>query len=127
MSISKDDFINSAKVIIQGNNEIDYRNASSRAYYGAFHEAERISKIYSNGIIDAQVGMHERVIKNLKTHTGFSKTDLLINQIAALLAMCKKQRVKADYHLMKKFHQFDAKAVISMCETIINLTSKNFP
>jgi len=36
-SMEAEEFLESAKILIEGNQEFDYRNAASRAYYCAFH------------------------------------------------------------------------------------------
>lgn len=128
MPITKDDFITSAKTIMRGSplNEIDYRNAVSRAYYAAFHEASRISDKYSKGNFGNRKGTHEKVIHKLQTHPTITSTDQVINEIGNLLQMCKKQRVRADYNLNAHFHKTNTDTTLQICDQILLITA-NFP
>ena len=125
MTVSFKDFIDSAKNLLQGVDEIAYRNAASRAYYAAFHEAKRVSK-QSNGNIGRKKGSHQQLCNKLKTHTGSNKMDSTIREIGVNLAMCKTERVRADYKIDKDYFLTDAKKTIQQTEKIIIL-SANIP
>ncbi|WP_131780276.1 hypothetical protein [Legionella bozemanae] len=126
MSITFTEFIDSAKLLLKnGKNEIDYRNATSRAYYSAYHESKRISQ-YSNGINISNCGAHERLIQKLQRHLGANPTDDDIRQIGILLNMCKKQRTNADYFLNTKYNKSDTQQTILLVEQILSL-SNQFP
>ncbi len=126
MPITQKDLINSAKLMINAGNlslsEVDYRNAISRAYYAAYHEADRVANKYSKGNSGNKHGMHEKLINKLISHPNIQQRDAVINQIGSLLRMCKKQRVRADYRLRATLSKTDAEATLLNCEQIINLT-----
>ncbi len=124
MPVKPVDFLSSAINILNNGSEIDFRNSVSRAYYAAFHEASRVSQ-YSNGV-SKKISPHEKIIDKLKKHKGLSSKDNEIVQIGALLAMCKKHRVEADYDIKKQCSYVTAQTVINDCQHIINL-AKNFP
>lgn len=122
MSVSYNDFITSAKIVVKGGSEIDYRNAASRAYYGAYHEAERMSSV-SNGSIGKGGGVHQKLINKLKTHSGSTSRDDEIRQIGVMLDMCKKQRIYADYRLQRQYTQTNACITIQIVDCLINIST----
>jgi len=100
------DFLMSAQELIQGNREVDYRNATSRAYYGAFHLClQLLEKLpQSQGHVGAS---HERVISTL-----LSYSDKRLNKIGRKLEQAKTLRHQADYKLHLPFYRSSAKQVI---------------
>jgi len=125
MTVSFNNFINSARKLSIGSDEIDYRNAASRAYYAVYHEARRVS-VCSNGNTGLRTGIHQKLCEKLKTHTGSNKKDSDIRKIGINLAMCKKERVKADYKINLTYSKVDALKTIQQADSIIRL-SANFP
>ncbi len=124
MPVQPNDFITSAINIIKNGTEIDCRNAVSRAYYAAYHEADRVSQ-YSNGV-STKKGTHEKLSDKLKKHPGSTSKDKDIRKMGVLLEQCKKYRVEADYFIMNQFTIANAQAVVTQCQDIINL-AKNIP
>ncbi|MFO2968471.1 HEPN domain-containing protein [Legionella pneumophila serogroup 1] len=114
----------SAKILVNGQSEIDYRNATSRAYYSAYHEAKRVGA-RSNGH-SKKSGTHNMLIEKLKTHIGITPIDQALKQIGILLSMCKKQRTKADYFLNVQYSKTDAQQTINLADKILQLTHQ-FP
>lgn len=121
MSITFKDFLDSAQKLVKSNDEVDHRNAASRAYYAAFHEAKRVSK-YSNSMVIKNQGVHEQLIQKLKTHPGKDPRSHNIRDIGNFFSQCKSYRVRADYHINKNFPNPDALKAISIAEQIINLS-----
>lgn len=124
MPINSIDFLNSAKQLINGNTEIDLRNATSRAYYAAFHEAKRISQ-YSNYVIsNNKTGIHQRIIEKLIKHPGFSSKDTDIRQIGIILSQCKKGRTKADYSIHCGYSKIEADTIVLQVENLIQISTR---
>jgi len=93
----------------------------SRAYYAAYHEANRVSR-YSNGS-SSKSGVHEKLCEKLKTHKGVNVRDITLNEIGVILTMCKKERVNADYYIKIKYSHQNAQSIIKQVEHIISLAT----
>jgi uncharacterized protein (UPF0332 family) len=102
------DFIQSANLLIKGPKEIDYRNAISRAYYGAFHACCNLAE--KNQLVSLG-GSHEKLVDALKLEPKF-KT------IGNQLHDAKIKRRIADYHLNRKITQSEAKNIVRKCVMI---------
>ena len=114
MSVTYLDFINSAKKIILDDNEIDYRNASSRAYYAAYHKAGPVGiKI---GISLEVVTRHALLIRALikQSNSHYRKIGYMLRQIKYL-------REDADYRLNERFTKDKANDSINQSERIQKL------
>jgi uncharacterized protein (UPF0332 family) len=86
--------------------EVDYRNAASRAYYGAFHTCKQLLEHYPPS--ESQRGTeHEKTIAELVNHQ-----DKRFKTLGNMLKTSKDQRHRADYKLAEKFALQDAKRVI---------------
>jgi len=90
MAVDPSDFLDSAQQLIHGDEEIAWRNAVSRAYYGSYHEARQtIARMgwpeYASG------PTHERLVA------------LFIDQkqkpLAYRLKSLHRQRCAADYEI----------------------------
>jgi len=102
-----EEFLKSAEILIKGNQEVDYRNAASRAYYCAFH----LCRNFLNKQFDSQIGdeaSHTRVICKLKDSPN-SKLRKLGNK----LEQVKRLRHAADYRLVYQFEYYKAKQTLS--------------
>ena len=94
MSIAPEAFLTSAEPLAHRPEEIDRRNCISRAYYFAYHAAQRRAVELGRGIF-ADVPTHEAVIQAFTTWTA--KPDAI--KVGVLLRDMKKRRVLADYLL----------------------------
>jgi uncharacterized protein (UPF0332 family) len=106
------EFLTSAQKLIQGNQEIDYQNAASRAYYCAFHLCRMLLEElpYSQGSIGAS---HEKVISEL-----LSYPDKKLNQLGRKLEQAKRLRQKADYQLNVTFSRYEASRLLFQAQKI---------
>lgn len=125
MPVTNDDFIESARKMFHGGREIDFRNAVSRAYYAAYHEAKKIADQHANGVPHSKAGVHEKIIQKLKNHAG-GNNEPIIRQIGDMLKHCKSQRIKADYKLSTNVNQTNSSICIQYCKNLIDLCRKNF-
>jgi uncharacterized protein (UPF0332 family) len=98
--------------MMQGEREIDYRNAGSRAYYGAFHACRMLLEKRPHS--QASIGTsHQRVINGL-----LSDPNKQINSLGNKLARAKDFRQKADYQLNLKFSRYEAMRLFSLAQKI---------
>ncbi|WP_414041586.1 hypothetical protein ACJU26_05875 [Acidithiobacillus sp. M4-SHS-6] len=102
MAIEPLDFLDSAKSCIMSGKEMDWRNASSRAYYAAYHQSARMANSLCrlHPRCNEKKGSHERLI----CHINYSGIDRL-KVIARLLDQCKTRRVIADYEIDNNFNK----------------------
>ncbi len=100
------EFLTSAQELIQGNREVDYRNAASRAYYYTFHICRTLlAKLpHSQSSIGAS---HEKVVLDL-----LSYPDKKLNTFGRKLEQAKTLRHQADYKLLMRFSRANAKLVL---------------
>ncbi|OYQ80819.1 hypothetical protein B9T11_04885 [Wohlfahrtiimonas chitiniclastica] len=107
-------FIASADELLKKENatEVDFRNAISRAYYGAFH------KIFLT--IEGAPEGHAELIHFLK-----ASKDKNVKSLAILLGQLRAARVTSDYYLDVQIFDVSAKNNIStaknVCQKIDNL------
>lgn len=114
MAVMPHDFLTSAKLLITNSEEIDFRNAASRAYYSAFHNAEaKIRRL--NVKTDKRYGYHQCVIEIF-----IQNRDMRFRKIGTMLQKCKRKRTDADYKLHAQFSKRDAMQTIELTEKIVN-------
>lgn len=95
MSVEATDYIISAESHCLGDSEIDWRNAISRAYYGAFHWAQlNVDRCQALPYSASPGGSHEQVINRYKHHG-----EIAAKAISYILVRMKNQRKIADYQL----------------------------
>lgn len=118
MPITNQDFIQSAREILSsGKSEIDFRNATSRAYYAAYHVA---TKFKSNVPQErGRGGIHSQLIKDLTRNQ-----DERIKQVGHLLNQCRGERTDADYSLDLHFDRNRAENVIELVAELLKLSNQ---
>lgn len=95
MPVSSQDFIEFAKDCQNRNDEIGYRNAIARAYYGAYHH---VLPCLSKGPTDNHQGLINYLVNEAwKGNEPFSKTDMI--GLGYALQSLKDQRIVCDYRL----------------------------
>lgn len=108
------DFLTSAQQIISGNQEVDYRNAVSRAYYCVFHVCKNLLEKLPNS--PHQIGTsHQVLIDKLLSHP-----DERLATLGHQLSRARDCRTWADYHLSKKFPQYDARRLLTQVQNILS-------
>lgn len=122
MPICQSEFYESAKELIGGGREIDFRNATSRAYYSAFHSCEAI--VQSLGIpkySDSSGGVHAQIIDSLENcSSGPTEQKRKLKSVGYMLRQAKAYRVMADYSLTIPFDEETANATIKQVDRIMN-------
>ncbi|MDD4913520.1 MAG: hypothetical protein PHW13_00610 [Methylococcales bacterium] len=111
MAINKDEFLSFAKNL-PAYNEINNRNAISRAYYAAYHHCSE--KFLANKNISG--GVHSQLIDSLVKSP--SSTD---RQIGYMLKNLKDRRTTADYFLNDEVTFDDRQKTIKSTEMLIAL------
>ena len=125
MSVSFEDFLQSAEVLLSNPNskEIDFRNLISRSYYALFHLGEEKSKnlpVQRKKDGEKPKGSHEKVIIKFEQHP-----DENLKQIGREMNRLKQTRCLADYKIRKHIvrskaekHLFDVKNVIKQLQQL---------
>jgi uncharacterized protein (UPF0332 family) len=129
MSITPQDFINSAEKLLDEDLEINYRNAASRAYQGAHHACRRLQKNLGLGPlinVPEREGSHKKLIRNLQ-QTPLPPTKnqewvkvIHIRQIGHMLSSARDLRHAADYGLDKSFPRKKARQLIVSSQIILH-------
>ena len=115
MSVTPAMILESARVLCDGGSaEVDWRNAISRAYYGAFHGCRELAQQLDP-------------LADLSTPTAHQDVPVVLQQgqsgsdaraVSYQLTTCRRMRNRADYDLDEDFDQRACRAVVEMCETI---------
>lgn len=123
MPIKEEEFLTSAENLITRSDEVDFRNAASRAYYSAFHAAKTLidRHIVSSSFAGANI-THAQLILDLENDGNQQ-----IQVIGSLLRKCRSERVKADYRLKMSFIKNRAITTIGLVKQIQQIISTNFP
>jgi len=118
MSVTGKDFIEFAGKCISHNDEIGYRNAIGRAYYGVYHETlEKLEKC-------PEKASHQEVrdyLTNDAWLTGnepFEKMKLI--SIGTILRHLHTRRKWADYELQRTMSKADAEAILIMANKALD-------
>ncbi|NUL39367.1 hypothetical protein [Kosakonia sacchari] len=118
MSIKGRDFIDFADRCIKQGDEIGYRNAIGRAYYGAYHE---VSSILEKAVfVHTHKSIREYLIERswLKGNEPFDKMTLI--SLGSRLKQMHTNRIAADYDLKDTISDVDAQAALIVAQKFIN-------
>ena len=120
MSISAADFLASAKQLLldaEQQGEVAIRNAMSRAYYAAFHQARSVFPVDSGFARNAGTGMHEAYIDQLmRSNPGTTE-----RHTAVKLKGMKGRRGNADYRLGDDLPAYHAVMQVKAAEDVFQL------
>ena len=114
MPVTPNELLDAAKVIGRGEAEVDWRNATSRAYYAAWHRCLPIGRSVGLSARPGQ-GVHQQLIETL---TGNRNTTL--KSLGYMLRQCRDFRVEADYEIETDFPPEDARTALEQCEKILD-------
>lgn len=121
MGVTYREFLASAEVLSRGTDEIDLRNAASRAYYSAFHASRDVSHCCPNVVV-RDAGQHEILIQRFKKYPSTSPGHESAKKIAFLLDQARGIRVRADYETRSSFHKRVTETQIHNVKRICKLT-----
>lgn len=116
MPVSTLDFLGSAEECADSNTEIGYRNAMSRAYYAAYHEALYLAEVhFPDPNRNLRMGEHERLSLRYKAWDKLPQN----KSIAIILENMKSQRTLADYAVSKTVSANQAATQIELAKRFI--------
>ena len=125
MPVNPNDFLDIAIDYAASGDEIQLRNAVSRAYYaGYLHVLDRVNAA-GIPLVGSSSGMHEKLIHTFNSN-GCAKLNGGMKppkqyEIAGLLKLTKQLRAKADYSLDSTITQDDKDAAISNAKELMKL------
>ncbi|WP_353573156.1 HEPN domain-containing protein [Candidatus Albibeggiatoa sp. nov. BB20] len=108
------EFLKSATEILKNNKEVDYRNATSRAYYCAYHKAKNLVETQFKQDKISSGASHEKIIKTLQ-----AEKNKQFKSIGNKLNDLKRFRTDADYKLDETFSIQDAKSVVQRASKLV--------
>lgn len=116
MSVCGQDFIDFAEKCVTFKDEIGFRNAVGRAYYGVYHEI--CDKLEHCLVLDSHKGVREYLMnRTLCKNEPFDKMKL--RSIGAILQQMHTKRKWADYELNRTMNQPDAEAAIIAAKKVM--------
>jgi len=98
MSVSGDDFLNSAHEFLDKKREIDYRNFISRGYYGMYHKVQAVLNYMPN----VSGSHHSALIEyfsNSSQHKNEPYDSMKLKSLGYTMKQERLYRNKADYEL----------------------------
>ena len=115
MAVTPKALLDAAAAIGDGNREVDWRNATSRAYYAAYHACTSVAR--DARLIEAETGnVHAALIGALTD--GLSPPRL--KSLGIMLEQCRRRRTHADYRIQERFPRQIADTVVSDCRRILD-------
>lgn len=107
--VSPDDWMNSAATASQSQQEIEYRNCISRAYYGVFHAAHAVAKKHFPGTSgDSGIHSHKKLIGRFT-----SSEHAPARRFGTAMHNLKLERCRADYQVDETVTMHEAIAALS--------------
>lgn len=116
MTVSSQDFISFAKDCITRNDDIGFRNAVGRAYYGAYHH---VNGLMTNGPRSSHQGLIDYLKKSSWRENNEAYDKKYLVALSYALQSLKDQRVIADYELSANFVEMDANISVVTAEKLI--------
>ena len=98
MATSPEELLAAAAVLGTGHEEVDWRNAASRAYYAAYHRCQPLAPNVA-GSPGARGGSHEVFCLELMD----TRRPVAVRSIGIMLDQCRKYRNFADYRINDEF------------------------
>ena len=112
MAITPDELLQTANELGQGARESDWRNATSRAYYAAYHACIP----FAYGSKSAEPG-HREIARRLTDQTATMKW----RSAGYLLDQCRRLRERADYRISADFPRGDVNTALRASHRIFDI------
>ena len=112
MPVTPEDLLDSALKMCEGGEEVDWRNAISRAYYAAFHKCRNLAGAVEPRAELSSGTAHRDVQDILIAHRP-------TKGIAYRLRDLAKERRLADYELSESFSQAGSRTAVANCTRIL--------
>jgi uncharacterized protein (UPF0332 family) len=122
MAVNNYSFIEEAERALNSGSteEITYRNAVSRAYYGLYHCAlAHADTLLKPPLSACGGGSHKKVSDFYKVQLAKTREETLkFRSIGYKLLQLHSQRIKSDYHLHLEVFKEDAEAMITITKAL---------
>ena len=113
MAVTAKEMLDAAITLGQGNSEVDWRNAASRAYYAAYHRCRRMAEDERLSIPEggsAHAALADALVNGINAP---------IRRIGLVLDLCRARRARADYDIDDSFPRELANTVVEDCERLL--------
>ena len=114
MAVTPDHLLDAAISIAKGDQEVDWRNATSRAYYAAFHCCRLVAQEARLSVAETG-GAHGALVQALTAPLSSPS----LKGLGYMLEQCRQHRVTADYRIDEKFSRDVAGSVLADTERIL--------
>ena len=114
MAVTPDVLHGAAEDLSNGREEVDWRNAVSRAYYAAYHRCKQLAP-NAAGQFGVQGGSHEslcRALMDIRRPTA-------VRRVGIMLDHCRKYRNVADYDIGDAFPRATCLTVMQSTKSIL--------
>lgn len=115
MAVTPESILESATAMSQGGAEVDWRNATSRAYYAAYHRCRALA-ILIDPHADLSTAESHRFVGDILQQRGSPNA---ARGIAYQLAGLRKVRNLADYEIDDEFDQESGRNSVEECRKIL--------
>ncbi len=115
MAVTPESMLASAAAMSLGGAEVDWRNASSRAYYAAYHRCRALATSIDPHTDLSTAESHRHVTDILQQRGSPNAARGLAHQLAAL----RKVRNLADYEIDDEFDQDSGRSSVEACRKIL--------
>lgn len=115
MPVTPESILESAAAMSQGDDEVDWRNATSRAYYAAYHRCRTLATSIDPHA-DLSTAESHRFVGDILQQRGSPST---ARGLAYQLAALRKVRNLADYEIDDQFDQDSGRTSVEASRKII--------
>ena len=115
MAVTPEILLAAAEAIGRGNSEADWRNATSRAYYAAFHHCRSVAQNARLSL--PQTGSVHLALIEALTHTLNPSP---LRSLGYILDNCRRRRVAADYRIDEDFPRSLTETVLADCREVLS-------
>ena len=120
--VTPDELLDAAVALAAGDRELDWRNATSRAYYAAFHRCRLVAA--AEGIPEAGTqSAHAGLVDGLTYH----RNSRALRSLGFMLEQCGTKRVVADYEIGANLGRDVAHTVLAESRRIFDRSASLVP
>ena len=116
MAATPESLLAAATSLGRGSSEEDWRNATSRAYYAAFHRCQQLAQ-EANLPVAPSGSIHRTLVDAM---TDRFTSGPAFTSLGYILDLCRRRRVEADYNIDTDFPQSLAHEVLEDCRDILD-------
>lgn len=118
MAVTPEMILNSASAMCDGDGdgrEVDWRNATSRAYYAAYHGCRALAQSIEPNADLSRSTSHQNVRAILLQSGSPTEARAVAHQLNA----CRQVRNRADYQIGEDFERSECGTVVETCRIIL--------